>query len=1658
MGKVSQETLDEIRSIRKLQAARRRSPSVAPKSAPILTEAKPPEWWQSNIEDRFFPWAEETLSPVMGAIAPYIAEGWKKAEAVAPHIGPAGIPIEYGPEILRGVALADKLLGLGIGAVGGAVQWAPWQPDRDPDIGPRPFDPPRVEKYPGAAKAFWRGLTEEGDLETRLIRASEAAQDELDAGWGYWGGSEVVGAALAPLGFAKAGSALKNVSAPLASTLTRPVAKVAPSAAPSIERGIAGTLRGTGSVFQAPLMAEEAVAGAIAAPFKRAAGRLRRPGEEAATAARVAPDVPVTTTAAKQVAPTASYEDALATYEQSNLANNIEALGKSSQEGVGALDPEDVFRNSAAKLIRDIDASDTITVWHGTNITNARQILKSGQIIGDQYSYGPGVTISPETARKFSGGIRGAREGFKADRAPVVLQFEINAKQFLEDFVPDIHEGATAFTTSKVDSILDIDPSKVKLLYDTPATSPKAPIRRLITDLSDEELERANALAREYEQSNQQMLQEAQLRRDPAVAATGTRAVREVAEEAGGVPGGPIGRGAAEAKGMPSGFNYVAPLRELSQVIDEVVTSENPLTRKATRLIAPSVGKSRDVEKAVTAYSRQNIAIDELSKTAVTAALDTHATKWIGRIRHILPIDRNGYFGQTGKLWNDVFSNPSNPAYKLTTEQRAYIDDYIKVLDEIETMRVDAGLEPLARTKKEDWFYIPRQVEGIREVDLIRPTNAKHMRFYEEATEGAAKGVRYLSDPRETLLMHVRSAYKEVLQKQLDDVLEPLSINAAAFDAMIPKPFVTRWQKAHDKYEAAREAVKEKLFSEAGNARIVKLNAAYQNALRKRKALRFEPAKDPTGVRDVTDELIPGTGVTSETILPYLSKPLKEYSIAQLERMRWTAAAKGRVKGVSPGVDFYEAELVRRGISLEQSQMFAQARRRTAGARLVREQSRMQLDRQVNKAKDTLDSAVNAEKEKLYRKRQQAQDARDARRKEYNEQRDAARRMQVVPGKLFGPNQPNDISVFQWRRGAHRFFPEEDYKALVDGIGEARLISDAPNWGWHGFQVLGNTIRFLASVGDFAMPLIHGLPLLARDPAGWGRMALRHHQAFFDPTVQARLIKDNLAEYQWLSRNGVPIGDPEFFAALAPGQGIPIGKITGILGKKYGDSARNLLRLGGKQSFGRFQAAYNVGLGYSRVKLLKGLRSTWKGTDAELAQYIRNMTGGLDSRALGVGPTQRSIEGMFLAFSPRLLRSTVALVADAISVLIAKATGKATTAQGRESLRTLAQLAGGVTSIYTLSGLALGKSWEEIGEGLNPLSGRRFLSHNINGDWIGVGGQIRSLTQFMASMYSTLAPEEFPGGEAPLSGMLSASQYENPFIRFYMSRGAPGISMLAGTIEAFTPIDALPFDEVDGKIDLVKHLGTSALPFATQLHLEGGEFWRRPSPIFALEMFGGRGGVDLRDRKSQEIFGEEYRHVEPFMQRMIREIVPEDVSKFDRIEQERRQKLLELLEDVRSGRMKESFAIWQEVQKINYVSKGARGEAGRDIDFEPADVDAEDPGIRALNQQNALFDDPEVMSEAGRLKYIAVKGEMVSVLSVKIKMLEMGWTEEQKDFVVRNTNTRPIPIELIASLPEPFKNSIARSQGAREKHLRDQGKYDLARLSRRLFSLKPVGE
>jgi len=424
--------------------------------------------------------------------------------------------------------------------------------------------------------------------------------------------------------------------------------------------------------------------------------------------------------------------------------------------------------------------------------------------------------------------------------------------------------------------------------------------------------------------------------------------------------------------------------------------------------------------------------------------------------------------------------------------------------------------------------------------------------------------------------------------------------------------------------------------------------------------------------------------------------------------------------------------------------------------------------------------------------------------KSYTRAMESARKAEVAHGNLFG-QADETIPIASWR---NRFFPRDQADALNEGLGTFLKAAQRASPFARGVEILGNYTRFLSAIGDFAEPFVQGLPTFAYRPVVWAKAAVRHYQAFLDPTVQARFMRNHLETFQKMAQSGTPIGDPEFFAALTRGGGMSPGKLLEILPK--GEEARRLLQLGGRQSFGRFQASYNMGMGSNRALLYESLKPAWKGTESELWQHIRNMTGGLDTRALGVGPSQRGFESMWLGFSPRLLRSTAALVTSA---------ARPTTPQGQAALQALVGLCSAATGIYVLTGLKLGKSWEEIETGLNPLSGKKFMSHEINGDWIGIGGQVRAIVQFVGHSVSSIAP----GGE-PIENFISTNQMENPILSFYSSRGAPAVNIVGGVVEAGTGANVLPFDQVDSLPNLLKHLGTSALPFALQGRLEG-EQW-----------------------------------------------------------------------------------------------------------------------------------------------------------------------------------------------------------------------------------------
>lgn len=872
---------------------------------------------------------------------------------------------------------------------------------------------------------------------------------------------------------------------------------------------------------------------------------------------------------------------------------------------------------------------------------------------------------------------------------------------------------------------------------------------------------------------------------------------------------------------------FAGPLLNLHEVIDEVVVNDELVGRVAALLgVNPSVIKGSPAGRGLTAYQRQIIAGEELTTIVLGAVIDSKMQRVTGRMGRVLPIDKDGFFGDTGKMWQDVFGKPDD--FNLSAETRALIDDYNQVINvEIERILSDAGIDRHIRARPSNEYYVPHDVEEIRGIETRRHSDSQLQRHYDEATEGVEQGIKYNVSPRETLEFHLRWAYRKAAKKQLDDYLEPLSIT--------PKDIVPQFTK--DIY-AANMVTKRGI--EQLRRKIRKGIAVAEANLRTSKVRLGERGR----VLDIVesdivflDELIQSLDVLPrelETIRPAVIRPGRTVAVikkdldAAEDLLTSVKESGGTPAAIQENLDIVD-NFVR---ELEQEAARPTIRRKTRVG-ITPEPARRGRIRNISKAKQARDEYRRLlKKEKGGKSRFQTAERLDAKiqdrlsvlrehlaavdlqlpeirhgytvsKNNYKNALALAKKENQVPGALFGANQPDEIPIGLWKEGfkGERFLPRDEADLVTAALGQQRAKGAT---FMKGVEILGNTIRTLAATGDFAQPLIQGLPVLAENPVAWARMLLRHHQAFFDPGVSARLMRDNIADYQWLAQHQVPIGDPEFFAALNPGEGVSLGALLEKL--PQGQEVRRVAGLAGKQTFGRFQASYNTGLGYSRVLLYQGLKDTWKGTDASLAQYIRNLTGGLDSRALGVGPDQRAVEGIWMAFSPRLLRSTVALFKDAMNP---------TTQVGRRSLQNLTRLASGAMLTYTLTGMALGKDWDEIRAGLNPLNGKRFLAHEVNGDWIGVGGQVRAITQLLWGVSAGLILEP--------ESLIKWDRFENPILQFLGGRGAPGQNIVGALIEGLTQgkVNALPYDEVDNPIDIIKHIGTSMTFFAVQGKLEG---------------------------------------------------------------------------------------------------------------------------------------------------------------------------------------------------------------------------------------------
>lgn len=342
------------------------------------------------------------------------------------------------------------------------------------------------------------------------------------------------------------------------------------------------------------------------------------------------------------------------------------------------------------------------------------------------------------------------------------------------------------------------------------------------------------------------------------------------------------------------------------------------------------------------------------------------------------------------------------------------------------------------------------------------------------------------------------------------------------------------------------------------------------------------------------------------------------------------------------------------------------------------------------------------------------------------------KRTQAFAGPLFAPKI---IQLSDGRLIAHgRLFPVETARKL-EGVFNERMPGLLRRAG-----EASDVFKAATLTADFSVPFVQGLPVLAASPRAWGKGVLGMVRAFADPEFVARYSSDPANRRYvdaFTQAGGSPHRIADQFRGLEPGT---LLTRLPVVGRAY-------------EAFGRSQAAFQT---VAKVELWKAWEAVAKPNElAPLAEAIENLTGAARMEEAGLSPARAAVERL-LALAPMYYRSAPALIA---------------TAAGRglpaKVVRTaLARMAGGVVLSAVGAMYALGLSWDEIGERLNPARGK-FLKVPVTlGDGSKVEFGVSSVFLSLVRLVGDTA--EFAAGDQPIT---SGSDF-NPLVRW--ARGHAG--------------------------------------------------------------------------------------------------------------------------------------------------------------------------------------------------------------------------------------------------------------------------------------------
>jgi hypothetical protein len=385
-------------------------------------------------------------------------------------------------------------------------------------------------------------------------------------------------------------------------------------------------------------------------------------------------------------------------------------------------------------------------------------------------------------------------------------------------------------------------------------------------------------------------------------------------------------------------------------------------------------------------------------------------------------------------------------------------------------------------------------------------------------------------------------------------------------------------------------------------------------------------------------------------------------------------------------------------------------------------------------------------------------------------------------------------------------------KRFIFSAEEAQLLASRMNA--RGMPLLKpfatgtDVIRFLGTGFDWGFAFIHGQIMAATNPVRWARSNALAARSLLNPASHHAYLEKNMDTVKHMIDTGsAPLSSSEHVAGATPLSGIPVvGKVTEAAAR-----------------------AFNTFLDVGRIEFHKALDhlATTPAEARRLSNTIDHMMGISSPAQLGISPTQRQMEGIFLMFAPRYQRAFVALLNDIASG------GPAS----KEAASRLTALSAGATAAMTLLALKLDPDRVESGELYNPTS-NKFMSVPIGKEEFGVPGVFQSNVRTIGRIFQgfKVGAEEGVGGSLRGGGkaVITSLRY----------RTSPGTGQIADIIDGKNAIG----EEINflNARSLGIHIAEGTLPFYIEPYISEGlldESKEMPSLLR-----GSAGVIGLRER------------------------------------------------------------------------------------------------------------------------------------------------------------------------------------------------------------------